>query len=364
MECQNPNPSSVLIVHHQSDHAFFLQLDSHLSSIRRTSQVRTWAVSQVDPGVDLQKGIDTELQTATLMLILLSADLLNSDSFVELVARGLQKQVAGHLLVVAVIVRSCIWQYPPFSRLPILPSNTIPVQNWPLVDDAWTDVVSGVARALRQLGRSGEDLEVRDELQAIQQAVLRARNVSELKHCMFRISEYVRKHPANYGAWLLKDQVTNALAHEARLQRSARAAAWSVALPHLPTYRHLYGPLGASVAVLAIAVAISLAINYPFGGQRFSPECKRWLDNERIMAAWDTEARGLTGREWGTLLRSSLESLKLSSDPKAEADRNNVVSALTVLILVDKVSPGNDEIHRILNGLREAIRRHVGGCTQ
>jgi hypothetical protein len=102
----------------------------------------------VPAGTEWKAEIDRNLEAADLILLLVTADFLASNYCWDIEAkRAMERHEAGEAKVVPIILRTCDWTSAPFSKLPALPKDALPVSRWPDEDDAWADV----AQALRRL---------------------------------------------------------------------------------------------------------------------------------------------------------------------------------------------------------------------
>lgn len=91
-----------------------------------------------------------------MILLLVSADFLASDACDKETMRALERHDAGQARVIPVLLRPTDWHSAPFARLQALPNNGKPVTLWENRDEAWTDVVKGIRRAVSELQeRSG-----------------------------------------------------------------------------------------------------------------------------------------------------------------------------------------------------------------
>lgn len=125
------------------------QLERHLSGLQREGLIATWHQRQIIAGCDRQKEIDRHLNTASLILLLISSDFLASDyCYGDEMQRALQRHAARKALVIPILLRACLWQSAPFATLEVLPSGARPITMWPDRDAAWTDVVTRIRQAL------------------------------------------------------------------------------------------------------------------------------------------------------------------------------------------------------------------------
>lgn len=141
-------PQRVFISYASADESLRQELDKHLSLLKRDGVVETWTFRNIDAGADWRSTIDTELEAAEIILLLVSASFIASDYCwnVEM-RRALQRHREGRARVIPIILRDCDWSSAPFAAIQALPPAARPVTSWRPRDKAWTLV----AEALRSV---------------------------------------------------------------------------------------------------------------------------------------------------------------------------------------------------------------------
>jgi hypothetical protein len=125
------------------------QLERHLSALQREGLIASWHKRQIVAGSVRQVELDRHLNTASLILLLVSSDFLASDyCYGTEMQRALQRHAAKEAQVIPILLRSCVWQSAPFAALEMLPTGAKPITMWRDRDAAWTDVVMGIRQAL------------------------------------------------------------------------------------------------------------------------------------------------------------------------------------------------------------------------
>lgn len=142
------------------------QLESHLSLLRRQGIVEEWHFRKIVAGRSFEDDIDKNLEAADVILLLVSADFLNSDyCWDKEMMSALERQNLGEARVIPIIVRPCDWSGAPFANLEALPRDAKAVTKWGNRDEAWTDVAKGlrasVQEFIKQAPKSGKK-ETRD----------------------------------------------------------------------------------------------------------------------------------------------------------------------------------------------------------
>jgi TIR domain len=133
-------------------------LDSHLSVLKRLYQIVSWSDYEISPGTDWEKEIDTQLNTADIILLLVSPDFMASDYCYGIeMQRAIERHERGEAKVIPVILRPIGWQDTPLGKLQALPRNGKPIvdRNWHKRDYALHDVEEGLKTVInRQLSIS------------------------------------------------------------------------------------------------------------------------------------------------------------------------------------------------------------------
>lgn len=133
------------------DRQLFKQLDAHLSSLKRDFQITTCSQYEVLAGMEIEKEVNTQLNTADVILLLISPEFIDSD-YVDSreMERALQRQKEGNACVIPILLRPVDWKRPPFSKLQPLPANDKPVTLWKHRDEAFQDIALGIRKRLEK----------------------------------------------------------------------------------------------------------------------------------------------------------------------------------------------------------------------
>src|SRR5689334_6633413 len=75
-----PTPVEVFCSYVHADEAWLRRLETHLSLLKRQGLISLWHDRLLVPGTDWAKTIDTHLETASVILLLVSADFFASDT--------------------------------------------------------------------------------------------------------------------------------------------------------------------------------------------------------------------------------------------------------------------------------------------
>jgi hypothetical protein len=120
----------------------------HLKPLERMGLISEWHDRKLLAGDDFGAEISKNLEKADLILLLISIDFINSKYCYDLeMDRAIERHEEGSCKVVPVILRGCLWQHTPFSKLLAMPRDGKPVMSWPDVDEAYANVADGIRLA-------------------------------------------------------------------------------------------------------------------------------------------------------------------------------------------------------------------------
>ncbi len=148
------NPLNTFIIYAREDKDALLELKKQLIPLERSRQIALWYDGEIVPGEEWEKAIKTRLETADIILLLLSSDFFASDYIEkEELRAALARHERAEAVVAPVIVRHCLWQaHPEIEKLQVLPDNAFPVyskKNWDSPDEAFANVAAGIARMVK-----------------------------------------------------------------------------------------------------------------------------------------------------------------------------------------------------------------------
>ncbi|HET9999376.1 MAG TPA: TIR domain-containing protein, partial [Ktedonobacteraceae bacterium] len=109
----------------REDEAIQKKLEKQFSSLKRSHGITCWHRYMVSGGEEVRREVEEHLQCASVILLLISPDYLNSGKWYELeIEKAMQRSEAGSAHVVPIIIRPTYgWQEAPFDKLQPLPKN-------------------------------------------------------------------------------------------------------------------------------------------------------------------------------------------------------------------------------------------------
>src|SRR5713226_8419895 len=145
-------PVEVFCSYAHEDEEWLRKVEKRLHPLRQQALISLWHDRLIPPGTDWAKTIDTHLDTASIILLFISASFLASDyCFGVEMKRSLERQEEGSALVIPILVSEANWKEAPFARLQALPTDARPLASWSDEERALADVAAGIRRAVEEL---------------------------------------------------------------------------------------------------------------------------------------------------------------------------------------------------------------------
>ncbi len=149
------SPITLFYSYAHEDELLRNQLEKHLSLLRRQGLISEWYDRQILAGDEWAHDIDEHLETAWIILLLISPDFLASDYCYDIeMRRALERHSRGEARVIPIILRPCDWRTSPFAHLQCLPRDGKPITEWDNQDTALREITQGVRRVLEQRATS------------------------------------------------------------------------------------------------------------------------------------------------------------------------------------------------------------------
>ncbi len=141
----------VFISYAHEDEEFRNELVTHLDFLKRQGLIH-WHDRKIDVGTS---EIDTHLNTAQIILLLISASFLESDLCYEVeMKRAMERHNAGEARVIPIILRPLDWMNTPIGILQALPLNARPLSTWQNRSEAFSNVARGIQEVIEELNTS------------------------------------------------------------------------------------------------------------------------------------------------------------------------------------------------------------------
>src|SRR5215469_1782194 len=137
----------VFISYAHEDEALKVELEKHLALLRKQGLITVWHDRDISAGTDWVHEINTRLDAAHIILLLISASFLASDYCYSVeMKQAMRQHESGLALVIPIILRPVDWKDAPFSNLQALPTNARPVtgRGWRNRDEAFANIAQGI----------------------------------------------------------------------------------------------------------------------------------------------------------------------------------------------------------------------------
>lgn len=143
----------ILFCYSHEDEAILNKLKAHLIPLQRQGLVDLWYDRDIRAGTVWEQEINNYLETAQIILLLVSSDFMASEyCYSTEMRRAIERHERGEARVIPVILRWVMWKQTPLGKLHALPKDGLPI-----TDDRWSqdyalcDVAEGVYKVVGEL---------------------------------------------------------------------------------------------------------------------------------------------------------------------------------------------------------------------
>lgn len=121
------------------------ELEVHLTMLKRQGLIEAWHDRRIGAGNVFDRAISTHLESADIVLLLVSPHFLASDYCYEReMTRAMERHDAGEARVIPVILEPCDWHSAPFGKLLAVPTDGKPVSKFVNQNDGLLEVALAV----------------------------------------------------------------------------------------------------------------------------------------------------------------------------------------------------------------------------
>ena len=136
----------------RKDQALLNDLKTHLTLITRSGLINMWHDANISPGAEWEKEIDKHLNTAQIILLLVSPDFMASEyCYSKEMMRAMERHERGEARVIPILLRPVDWKGAPFGKLQVLPTDAQPITKWQNRDDAFLDIATEIKKVAEDL---------------------------------------------------------------------------------------------------------------------------------------------------------------------------------------------------------------------
>ena len=153
----DPQPIEVFCSYSHRDELLREELDTHLNILQSNGVIASWHDHAIPAGKQWADEIDEHLNSAQIILLLISPDFLASKYCREVeVHRAMERHAAGEARVISIMLRDVDWHGSPLSKLQALPKNAKAVTQWTDRDQAFKDIAIGIRKVAEDLRRPAQ----------------------------------------------------------------------------------------------------------------------------------------------------------------------------------------------------------------
>jgi TIR domain-containing protein len=144
-------PVKIFCCYAHEDEPLLNKLKAHLKPLQQQGLINVWYDREIIAGVLWEQEISNQLNTAQIILLLISPDFMNSDYCygVEM-KKALERHERGGARVIPVILRPVYWQGV-LGHLQALPTNAKPIIEWRPRDKGFVAVALGIRKVIEQI---------------------------------------------------------------------------------------------------------------------------------------------------------------------------------------------------------------------
>ena len=147
-------PLKVFCCYAREDEEMLKSLMKHLTPLQRQGQIAIWSDTHINAGTEWEKELHQYLESADIILLLISPDFMNSDYCYSIeMRRAIERNNQGSARVIPILLRATFWHNAPFAKLQILPKDARPVRDksWFDIDEAFNDVTERLNQIVSEL---------------------------------------------------------------------------------------------------------------------------------------------------------------------------------------------------------------------
>ena len=183
-------PIEVFLSYAREDREMAQQFKKHLSILQLQGLISWYDLDMTPPGVNWREDINRHLDTAQIILLLVSHHFLASNYAWEEMQRALERHQAGTARVIPIILHPTFWKNTPLGKLQSLPRDGKAMTAWKSFDLAFLDVTRGIREAIEDVAANPSIFASKKALEDLEAP---ARNKFEqLANDLLKSNSYIR----------------------------------------------------------------------------------------------------------------------------------------------------------------------------
>lgn len=141
---------NVFYVYAPEDEDLRRELEDQLGLLRQLGLIKEWHSGKISAGTEWESEIRKHWQQAQLILLLVSASFMASQTY-EAAKEAMTRHQAKTALVIPIILRPVDWRGAVFDQLNVLPRNKKPITSWARRGEAMLDVAQGIREVIESI---------------------------------------------------------------------------------------------------------------------------------------------------------------------------------------------------------------------
>lgn len=145
-------PVKILFSYARRDEALRDEMEKYLGPLKRSERIICWHDRHIRAGRTWELELTSHLETADIILLLISADFLDSKYCnTHEVKVALERHDRKEARVIPVILRPADWMHESFAELQALPHDALPVVEWPSRDAAFYNIAKELRKVIEEI---------------------------------------------------------------------------------------------------------------------------------------------------------------------------------------------------------------------
>ncbi|NJR73579.1 MAG: CHASE2 domain-containing protein [Scytonema sp. CRU_2_7] len=125
------------------------KLAKHLKALELDGVITVWQNRDISAGAERANEIDKRLNSARIILLLISPDFFASDEHWKRdVPKAIERHKTKEACVIPVLLRPCDWKRVQFGGLQALPRNETAITSWQNQDEAFNEIAEEIRKAI------------------------------------------------------------------------------------------------------------------------------------------------------------------------------------------------------------------------
>ena len=149
MSSHSPTPAKLFFAYAREDEKYVSDLKRHLSGLERARRIEHWYDRKILAGDVWNREIETHLNQANLIVLLVSANFIASDYCHDVEFRRAEELHAQNLArIIPIIVAPVFLKHSPIAKYQCLPQDAKPLASWASLDAGFLNVVEGIDKVV------------------------------------------------------------------------------------------------------------------------------------------------------------------------------------------------------------------------